>query len=110
MAVDGQGTITLFNAAAEGILKLKTASVVGRKVADVLHPNLPLLRTLATGRGYYNQQIAISTSRGLARYLTSGRPLVDDRGNIYGAVASIKDAGQIRALVHSVTRRHCILG
>jgi transcriptional regulator of aroF, aroG, tyrA and aromatic amino acid transport len=29
---------------------------------------------------------------------------VDLEGNVYGVVASLKDAGQIRALVHSVTR------
>ena len=101
VAIDAQGKITLLNAAAEAILKLRGSKVVGQNIARVLHSDIPMLKTLKTGKGYDNQEIVVKNR---ARYLTSGRPLIDQQGNVYGVVASLKDAGQVRALVHSVTR------
>lgn len=104
IAVDAQGRITLLNAAAEEVLKLRSHKVLGRKIAQVLRPDVPMLRTLKTGQGYDNHEIVINNGSVQARYMTSGRPLVDQAGKVYGVVASLKDPGQIRALVHSVTR------
>lgn len=104
IAVDDQGRITLLNAAAETILNLQGRKVLGRKIAHVLRPDVPMLKTLKTGQGYDNQEIVINNGSVRTRYMTSGRPLVDHLGRVYGVVASLKDPGQIRALVHSVTR------
>jgi transcriptional regulator of aroF, aroG, tyrA and aromatic amino acid transport len=104
IAIDGEGRITLLNAAAEAILRVKAQTVLGQKIAEVLDPNVPMLKTLSTGKGYDNQQMQVKSSSVNARYLTSGRPLLDSAGGVYGAVASIKDIGQVRALVHSLTR------
>lgn len=104
IAIDAQGRITLLNAAAEEILKLKGQKVLGRKIAQVLQPDIPMLRTLKTGQGFDNQEIVLNKGQVRARYMTSGRPLLDQEGKVYGVVASLKDPGQIRALVHSVTR------
>lgn len=104
MAVDAQGRITLMNKAAETILNLQGKKVLGKKVSQVLCPDVPMLRTLKTGQSYDNQEIVINKGSMRARYMTSGRPLVDQEGKVYGVVASLKDPGQIRALVHSVTR------
>jgi len=104
VAVDAQGRITLLNAAAERILHLKEKSVLGKKIAHVLRPDVPMLKTLKTGQGYDNQEIVVNNGAVRARYMTSGRPLIDNKGRVYGVVASLKDVGQIRALVHSVTR------
>jgi len=104
VAIDAQGRITLLNAAAEAILNLKGKKVLGKKIASVLRPDVPMLKTLKSGQDYDNQEIVISNGSVKARYVTSGRPLVDQEGKVYGVVASLKDAGQIRALVHWVTR------
>lgn len=104
MAVDAQGRITLMNKAAEAILNLQGNKVLGKRVSQVLRPDVPMLRTLKTGQSYDNQEIVINNGPVRARYMTSGRPLVDQEGKVYGVVASLKDPGQIRALVHSVTR------
>lgn len=104
MAVDVQGRITLMNKAAESILNLQGKKVLGKRVSQVLRPDVPMLRTLKTGQGYDNHEIVISNGPVRARYMTSGRPLIDQEGKVYGVVASLKDPGQIRALVHSVTR------
>lgn len=104
IAIDGEGRITLLNVAAEAILQVNSRDVLGRPVAEVLNPEVPMLKTLVTGKGYDNQQISIKSPAVRARYLTSGRPLMDSMGRVYGAVASIKDIGQVRALVYSLTR------
>lgn len=104
IAIDAQGKITLINAAAEKILQLEGKTVLGREISKVLHSKLPMLKTLRTGISYDNQEIVVNNKSVRTRYITSGRPLVDQRGKVYGVVASLKDAGQIRALVHSVTR------
>lgn len=104
VAIDQQGRITLLNAAAESILNLQGRRVLGKMIAQVLRPDVPMLKTLKTGQGYDNQEIVINNGSVRARYVTSGRPLVDQEGKVYGVVASLKDPGQIRALVHSVTR------
>ncbi|HOB34511.1 MAG TPA: sigma 54-interacting transcriptional regulator [Bacillota bacterium] len=104
MAVDAQGRITLLNKTAESILNLQGRKVLGKNVAQVLSPDVPMLRTLKTGQGYDNQEIVISRGPVRTRYMTSGRPLINEEGKVCGVVASLKDPGQIRALVHSVTR------
>ncbi|MTI96847.1 MAG: PAS domain-containing protein [Firmicutes bacterium] len=104
IAIDAVGKITLFNRAAEKILQISASNVLGQYVGDVLSVDVPMLRTLKTGRGYDNQQMSVKIAGKRTRYLTSGRPLVDDLGVVLGAVASIKDISQVRALVHSVTR------
>lgn len=104
LAVDAQGRVTLLNAAAEDILSLRAEKVLGEKIASVLGPEVPMLATLKTGQCYDNQEILLERGAVRARYLTSGRPLLDQEGKVYGVVASLKDPGQIRALVHSVTR------
>lgn len=104
VAVDAQGKITLLNKAAELILNLQGKNVLGKKISQVLRPDVPMLKTLKTGQGYDNQEIVVNNGAVRARYMTSGRPLINQEGKVYGVVASLKDAGQIRALVHSVTR------
>lgn len=102
VAVDATGCITLFNAAAEGILRLKAAEVLGKNIASVLGQGLPIVETLRNGRSYDNQE-AIN-GKGGPPYIISSRPLLDEEGRVYGAVASLKGQGQVRALVQSVTR------
>ena len=100
MAVDAQGRITLLNKTAESILNLQGRKVLGN-VAQVLSPRCAMLRTLKTGQGYDNQEI-VSRDRCGPAY-DQRAPLINEEGKVCGVVASLKDPGQIRALVHSVT-------
>lgn len=104
VAIDARGCITLLNAAAESILNLKARDVLGKDIGAVLRKDVPMLTTLKTGEGYDNQEIVITEGPVRARYLTSGRPLLDQEGRVCGVVASLKGPGQIRDLVNVVTR------
>jgi transcriptional regulator of aroF, aroG, tyrA and aromatic amino acid transport len=104
VAIDAQGRVTLLNAAAETILKIKASKVMGKYIGEVLGRDVPMLATLKTGHSYDNQEILINKGPVRTRYMTSGRPLLDHEGRVYGVVASLKDPGQIRDLVNMVTR------
>jgi TyrR family helix-turn-helix protein len=104
VAIDARGRITLLNAAAESILNLKASKVLGKNIGAVLRKDVPMLATLKTGRSYDNQEIVITEGPVRARYMTSGRPLLDQEGRVCGVVASLKGPGQIRDLVNVVTR------
>jgi len=100
VAVNHEGKVTLYNPAAEKIVRLPYQEVVGRHLAEI-SPNLPLLETLRTGVKYDNREILLEKTK--SHYLASGRPVRDERGRIIGAVAVLKDISDVRELVYTVT-------
>jgi len=104
IAVDGNGIITTFNPAAEKILKIKGEKALGKPVADILSPDLPMLKTIVTGESYDNEEIILNTGKFRSHYITSGRPILDEEGNPVGAVASLQDIESVMELVYSFTQ------
>lgn len=104
IAVDREGVITTFNPAAEKILKIKAKDALGKNLAELLAPDLPMLKTIATGEGYDNEEIILNTQTTRSHYITSGRPILDEEGHPIGAVASLQDIERVMDLVYSFTR------
>ncbi|WP_422446971.1 sigma-54 interaction domain-containing protein [Thermoanaerobacterium sp. DL9XJH110] len=104
IAVDREGVITTFNPAAEKILKIKAKDALGKNIAELLAPDLPVLKTIATGESYDNEEIILNTETTRSHYITSGRPILDEEGNPIGAVASLQDIERVMDLVYSFTR------
>jgi len=104
IAIDREGRITLINPAAEKILQCSAAAVLERPLQEVLSPDAPMLKVLETGEGYNNEEILINTPRGRSHYVTTGRPIQNEKGRITGVVAALKDMSQVRELVYSITR------
>lgn len=104
IAIDHEGCITLINPAAEKILQCPETLAVGKPVQEVFSPDVPMLKALATGRGYDNEEILISGRRGRSHYITTGRLIQNEKGKITGVVAALKDMSQVRELVYSITR------
>jgi len=104
IAIDRNGCVTLINPAAERILEYPVAAVLGKPIQDVLSPDVPVLHTLATGRGRDNEEIMIKTYRGRHHHIITSRPIENERGEVTGAVAVLKDMSQVRDLVYSITR------
>lgn len=104
IAIDREGRITLINPAAEKILQCSGAAVLERPLQEVLSPDAPMLKVLETGEGYDNEEILINTPRGRSHYVTTGRPIQNEKGRITGVVAALKDMSQVRELVYSITR------
>lgn len=101
VAIDATGTITQYNPAAEKILHLSQAMMLGQKLTEYLPEDLPLLETLRTGSCYNNREIVLAKTK--SHYLASGRPIFDGVGRIIGAVSVLKDISEVREIVQSVT-------
>lgn len=103
VAVDARGRINIFNPSAEKILNYRAEEVLGKPVSEVLADDIPMLNSLKTGQGYDNEEIMLKTARGVSNYITSGRPIKNEKDQIVGAVALIKDIKRVLELVYSMT-------
>ncbi|MCX5907873.1 MAG: sigma 54-interacting transcriptional regulator, partial [Deltaproteobacteria bacterium] len=101
IAIDHEGRVTQYNPAAEKIIRIPAQEVIGKPIFDTFPPDIPLLDALKTGAVYNNREILLDRTK--SHYLTSGRPIFDQRGRIIGAVAILKDISDVRALVYTVT-------
>lgn len=104
IAINGAGVITTLNPAAENLFHRQSKEILGEPVQKILGEGIPIITCLQDGKRYDNQEMIINTSKGRSHYLSSGRPLCDDRGNIIGAVAVMKDIAQVRQLIYKMTR------
>lgn len=104
IAIDIDGKITQLNTAAEDILGLRAEDVLGMPLGQVLTADFPLLKTVKTGKSYDNEEIHIDTNKVSSNIITSGRPILDERGNPIGAVATMLAVSQVMDLIYSVTK------
>ncbi len=104
VAIDQKGCITHINPVADKLLRLKSGEVVGKNIAKVLDPDMPILKALKDGKPYNNQEIIIKQKQRLLHYFTTGRPIRGEKGEILGVVATIKGMGEIRDLVYKITK------
>lgn len=92
IAVNNEGVVVLFNAAAELLTGLSANEVIGYRINDVL-PNTGLGRVLETGVAELNQQQNI----GRCHIVTNRSPIL--RGNkMMGAVAVFQDITELQAI------------
>lgn len=95
IAVDGQGKVEIFNAAAERIMGLAATQVVGTDVRDSI-PNTRLDEVLKTGRSEINEFQDIGTER-----IVTSRVPVKDGERVIGAVATFQEFARV---VHAERR------
>lgn len=107
LAVDKGGNITHINEVACKLFHCESSTVLGRKAMDLLAMDHPLLDTLQSGRPYKLTEVRMNISSQNIRYLTSGEPVINEKGQIIGAVATITDYSQVEAIVSKVDKiRH----
>ncbi len=97
IAVDREGTITLFNPAAERILGMVAKEVLGRTIGDVL-PVTRLPAVMETRLEEIDHQL---TWKGTT-IVTSRYPIIDGDG-VVGAVAVFRDISAVQRLAEEVT-------
>lgn len=102
IAIDKYGKITTINQGAKKILKVD--KVIGEHISQVIISDPPILNTIKTGKGYDNVEIVLSNQNPPTHYVTSGRPILDEKGRPIGAVGSIKDIESVMDLVYSFTK------
>ncbi|MGE5560097.1 MAG: sigma 54-interacting transcriptional regulator [Chloroflexota bacterium] len=98
IAVDADGCITLFNAAAERLTGLSRDDVLGRPAREVI-PNTRLHLVLESGLPELNQQ----QEMGRTTVVTNRVPVRDDSGRLIGAVAVFRDISEFKGLAEEIT-------
>lgn len=102
LVIDHSGKIVSVNAAAENILKCDADKMLGHHLKEVLDDDMPL-ETLRTGVPYYTREFALNKLNKRIHFFSSGLPIKDNKGNIIGVVATLKDISEVKELIHNMT-------
>jgi TyrR family helix-turn-helix protein/PAS domain S-box-containing protein len=106
IAVNFEGNITHINEMAKVIFQLSHEKVIGVHAGQLLGAKIPIITTLRTGDPYYLKEIKLKKGNKSIHYLTSGVPILNDEGNVIGAVATIKDFKQVEQIVSKMDHIH----
>lgn len=98
IAVNAEGIITVYNAAAERLSGIRAEDMLGG-LASIVIPNSRLHVVLKTGEPELNQLQVLDQTK----IITNRVPVRDDQGNIVGAVAVFRDITEIQQLAEEVT-------
>ncbi|UOF89913.1 sigma-54-dependent Fis family transcriptional regulator [Fodinisporobacter ferrooxydans] len=98
IAINIDGQITIFNAAAERLTQKRGQDVLGENVSEVI-PNSRLHEVLRSGQPELNQLQTL----GNIRIITNRVPVKDEHGRVIGAVAVFRDVTDIQNLIEEIT-------
>ncbi|BBJ28352.1 sigma-54 interaction domain-containing protein [Athalassotoga saccharophila] len=96
--VNSKAEVIFINKAARQILQIDTIDYVGKKVVDVV-PNTRLQNVVESKKPEIDQIQSI----GKTKIITSRIPLLDDQGNLKGAIAVFRDVTEIQRMAEEVT-------
>ncbi|MCP1354314.1 sigma-54 interaction domain-containing protein [Aneurinibacillus migulanus] len=99
IAVDINGVISLYNRAAERILGINKERALGKKAEEVI-PNSRLHLVLRSGESELNQEQSLDETR---RIVTNRVPILEQNGEIIGAVAVFRDVTEVETLTNEIT-------
>jgi PAS domain S-box-containing protein len=99
IAVDKEGRISIYNRMAEGIFKLPSDMVLGKKVEKVI-PNTKLYEVLKTGKPQIGQLQKVSDTM-----IVTNRVPVIVNDEIVGAVATFQEVAALQKVEHSIRRK-----
>lgn len=105
MAVDANGCITHMNEVACQLFLCTSEEVLGLPAEALLENQPPILDTLKTGKLYKLQERRIQRKGSYVHFLTSCVPVKNNKGQIIGAVSTIKDFQQVKTMLASVEKR-----
>lgn len=106
LAVDKDGKISHINKVACNIFRCSPEEVVGRGAEELLAANPPILDTLRTGQAHHLKEIRFKKGGRTIHYLISVVPVKNDRGQIIGAISTIKDFRQVQEIITKVDTRN----
>ncbi|MGC8611183.1 MAG: sigma 54-interacting transcriptional regulator [Athalassotoga sp.] len=96
--VNSRAEVIFINKAARQILQIEAIDYVGKKVVDVV-PNTRLQNVVESKKPEIDQIQNI----GKTKIITSRIPLLDDQGNLKGAIAVFRDITEIQRMAEEVT-------
>jgi transcriptional regulator of aroF, aroG, tyrA and aromatic amino acid transport len=105
IAVNRGGQVIHINEVACQILNTTKNAAVGSGIDQLLNGKTPLLETLKTGQKYSLKEFKMNKNGQTIHFLTSGVPVINDKQQLIGAVATIKDFKQVKEIISKVDRR-----
>ena len=102
ISIDKDGCITTMNKVAREALAYQEQEVVGQNVKSVELPDYNILECLE-GRKFNHIKKSIIQEKERYQYFATGRPIIDEDGNIIGAVEIAKDRREIKELARSIS-------
>lgn len=96
--VNSKSEIIFINKTARQILQIETSDYVGKNVVDVV-PNTRLHKIVENKKAEIDQIQNI----GKTKIITSRIPLLDEKGNLKGAIAVFRDITEIQKMAEEVT-------
>ena len=99
IAIDTNGLITVVNETAHKILTVPNENLLrGKRIEEVL-PNTHLLDVVRTGQAEYDREFMILGEVFLANRV----PIFDTKGNVIGAVASLRNKSELSKLLKELS-------
>lgn len=105
IAVNTEHKITHINEVATRIFHTTRKEALGLDAEILFEANPPILETLKTGVSYSLKERKIRRDNKLIHILTSGVPILNDKGHIIGGVMTIKDFRQVEEILSKVDRK-----
>ncbi|MGE5389642.1 MAG: sigma 54-interacting transcriptional regulator [Deltaproteobacteria bacterium] len=92
VAIDSEGTITIWNQSAEKYTGMKASDVIGAYINDVI-PESELVDIIQSGRSQYGARLCIGNSA----FISNRAPIIKN-GQITGAVAVLYDVSELEGV------------
>lgn len=103
LAVDEDNHIRLFNHYCEKLFEMDESSVLGKPVEELFGNEARIVKLIHDGMAYDNAECRLTLDWGQINYLSTGRVIKTDEGDVRGAVASIKDIVKVKALIQAIS-------
>ncbi len=103
LAVDEDNHIRLFNHYCEKLFEMDESAVIGKPVEELFGEEARIVKLVHEGTAYDNAACSLNLASGQVNYLSTGRVIITDQGDIQGAVASIKDIVKVKALIQAIS-------
>ena len=105
VAVNKEGEIIQINEVACKIFHCSSEEVIGSNAEELFQENAPILETLKTGLPYPLEERKFKKGNLVIHFLTTGVPVLNAKGQVIGAVATMKDFRQVEEIISKVDRK-----
>ncbi|RIV28131.1 PAS domain-containing protein [Alicyclobacillaceae bacterium I2511] len=102
VAIDLAGRIVQINEPAARLLHVTKFDALETQVQDLLGKDFPMIQALQTGRAYRHAEIRSKVGKHMLHCIVTGQPVMDEQGNVLGAVTTLKGFDEFKELIHSV--------
>ena len=105
VAVNKEGKVIQINEVACKIFHCSPEEAIGLSAERLFQENAPILITLKTGLPYQLEEREFKKGNQIIHFFTTGVPVLNAKGQVIGAVATMKDFRQVEEIISKVDRK-----